>query len=85
MSGQVVGLIVVLSVLAALGVLMAGAAAAMPAPPPAPDGRPRWDAAADVRRESLRDRINVPFQALADRSSDCRCHALTGGFRQFLS
>ena len=77
MSAQVLGLIVVLSVLAAVGVLMAGAAAALPAPPPAPDGRPRWDAGASERGESLRDRINVPFQALADRGS--RRRRLNGG------
>ena len=77
MSPAVVGLIVVLSVLAALGVLMASTAAALPAPPPAPDGRPRWDGLASQQGDSLRDRLNMPFQALADRGS--RRRRLNGG------
>jgi tight adherence protein B len=75
-SAQVVILIVVLAALAGLGVLMAATAAALPAPPPVPDGRLRWDTAS-MRGETLRDRINGPFQALADRGN--RKQRLNGG------
>ena len=77
MTPEVIVLIVVLSALAALGVLMASTAAALPAPPIAANGRPRWDGLGSTQPESLRDRINMPFQALADRGS--RRRRLNGG------
>jgi tight adherence protein B len=61
-----------------VGVLMAGIAVAMPGAAKAgrADG-PRWETALPAPTESLRDRINRPFQALADRTS--RQHRLSGG------
>jgi len=68
--------IVVLSLIAAAGVLLAGIAVAIPAAPSAPRDKPRWEAPSP-RGNSLRDRINLPFQALAERSN--RQHRLNGG------
>jgi tight adherence protein B len=69
-------IVVVLAVVAALGVLMAGTAVALPAPA-VRDDRPRWDAGLPVPNASFRDRINGPFQALAERSG--RNRRLNGG------
>src|SRR5579864_1891571 len=66
----------ILSVLAGLGVLAAATAAALPAPAPAGDRLP-WDAGVPAPALSLRDRINVPFQAFAERSG--RNRRLNGG------
>src|SRR5207247_9197936 len=68
--------IVVLSLIAAAGVLLAGIAVAIPAAQSAPRDKPRWEAPSP-RGNSLRDRINLPFQALAERSN--RQHRLNGG------
>lgn len=68
--------IAVLALIAGLGVLMAATAAALPSRP-AINNRPRWDAGAALAPSSLRDRINVPFQALADRGA--RRRRLNGG------
>jgi tight adherence protein B len=66
-------MIFVVSAVLALGVLMAVIALALPAPPaPSLDGRPRWET-----QTTLRERIERPFQALADRSS--RRGRLNGG------
>lgn len=69
-------LIAVLALIAGLGVLMAATAAALPSPPGI-NNRPRWDGGAALAPSSLRDRINVPFQALADRGA--RRRRLNGG------
>ncbi|HKC20794.1 MAG TPA: hypothetical protein VKE27_14320, partial [Candidatus Dormibacteraeota bacterium] len=74
MSAMVV--VMILSVLAALGVLAAATAAALPAMPQVSTG-PRWDGGVPAPASSLRDRINVPFQALAERSG--RNRRLNGG------
>jgi tight adherence protein B len=66
----------ILSLLAALGVLAAATAVAMPAPPSF-DDRPRWEVGGASQDTSLRDRINLPFQAWADRSA--RNRRLNGG------
>src|SRR5205807_2005800 len=68
--------IVVLSLIAAAGVLLAVIAVAIPAAQSAPRDKPRWEAPSP-RGNSLRDRINLPFQALAERSN--RQHRLNGG------
>jgi tight adherence protein B len=73
----VTGLVFVLSALAALGVLAAATALALPAAPSRRDDRPRWDGGMPPPSASLRDRINQPFQAWADRSS--RNRRLNGG------
>ena len=73
------GTTVILAMMAALGVLLAGVAVALPAAnrgssqPGRPDGATtlNWDSA------SLRDRINSPFEALANRAS--RRRRLSGG------
>jgi tight adherence protein B len=69
-------IVAILSVLAGIGVLAAAAAAALPAPVTAGD-RPPWDGGAPAPPASLRDRINVPFQAFAERSG--RNRRLNGG------
>ena len=69
--------IVFASVAVALGVLLAATALAMPAPQPVDTGRPRWDSGASLSNTSLRDRINIPFQALAERGN--RRRRLNGG------
>lgn len=69
--------IVFASVAVALGVLLAATALAMPAPQPVDTGRPRWDSGASLSNPSLRDRINIPFQALAERGN--RRRRLNGG------
>lgn len=70
------GGIFLVSAVAALGVLLAGIAMAIPAAQSARDERPRWEGVA-IGPTSLRDRINRPFQALAERSN--RQHRLNGG------
>jgi tight adherence protein B len=69
----VTGSIVMWSILAAFGVLLAGFAIALPAA-----ARPEADEVGVLwQPTSLRERINRPFQALADRSS--RQRRLNGG------
>ncbi len=69
--------IFLVSLLAGFGVLLAGFALAMPSARSAKDGAPRWESAIPPQEASLRDRINRPFQAIADRSN--RQHRLNGG------
>jgi tight adherence protein B len=66
----------VLALIAAAGVLLAAIAVAIPAAQSARQDRPTWEVPSP-RPASLRDRINVPFQALAERSN--RQHRLNGG------
>lgn len=70
------GFIAVIALIAGIGVLIAATAAALPSPP-AIDNRPRWDGGTGLGSSSLRDRLNVPFQALADRGA--RRRRLNGG------
>ncbi len=67
------GAVILTSLLAAFGVLIAGLAVALPARA-AREAGPAWQTSP---RASLRDRINVPFQALAERSG--RQRRLNGG------
>jgi len=67
--------ILALSLVAGLGVLLAGIAAAMPAARADEDVQ-RWGAPA-APKPSLRDRINQPFHALAERTG--RHNRLNGG------
>ena len=67
--------ILLISLFAAAGVLIAGIAVALPKASVVADGRPRWELAASP--QTLRARINQPFQALVDRSN--RQHRLNGG------
>ena len=70
--------ILVVSAIAALGVLTAGIAIAIPGASRAgQENVPRWESPLAPQSVSLRDRINQPFQALADRSN--RQHRLNGG------
>ncbi len=69
--------IFLISLIAGVGVLLAGFALAMPSARSAKDGAPRWESAISPQEASLRDRINRPFQAIADRSN--RQHRLNGG------
>jgi tight adherence protein B len=69
------GLVFILSAIAALGVLAAATALALPAGPGRADGRPPWETG--LPATTLRDRINQPFQTLADRSA--RNRRLNGG------
>jgi tight adherence protein B len=71
------GGIILVSAIAAIGILVAGIAIAMPPRQAEGDGLPRWESALPTPGLSLRDRINQPFQALADRSN--RQHRLNGG------
>lgn len=71
------GFVLVMAALTALGVLAAGTAIALPAPASRQDGGPRWEAVVPAAQTSLRDKINVPFQAWADRSA--RNRRLNGG------
>ncbi|HEX2647006.1 MAG TPA: type II secretion system F family protein [Candidatus Dormibacteraeota bacterium] len=60
---------VVLAVIGGAGVLLAAIAAAIPAPQTkAAATSPPWAAVAAIPQPNLRDRINKPFQALADRT-----------------
>ena len=68
--------IIVISLVAAIGVLCAGVALAMPAPSRAPEGGDRWELPPPAQ-ESLRSRISMPFQALVERSN--RHRRLNGG------
>jgi tight adherence protein B len=61
--------IFLLSAIAALGVLLAGIAVAIPAGQSHRDDRAHWQGAAATPAASLRDRINQPFQALVERSN----------------
>ena len=67
---------VILSLIAAAGVLLAVIAVAIPAAQSGLQDRPRWEAPSPPGA-SLRDRINLPFQALAERSN--RKRRLNGG------
>ena len=67
--------ILIVSAIAAVGVLLAGIAVALPAAERQTADRKPWSAAA--QSASLRDRINQPFQALADRSN--RQRRVNGG------
>src|SRR5438128_12143617 len=70
--------ILVVSAIAALGVLTAGIAIAIPGASRAgQENVPRWESPLAPQSVSLRDRINRPFQAIADRSN--RQHRLNGG------
>jgi tight adherence protein B len=73
------GLALVLAVIAAVGVLAAFAAMAMPRPAMSAAALDPWDLGAAGRLQPLtiRDRINQPFQALAERSN--RQRRLNGG------
>jgi len=66
----------ILSLIAAAGVLLAVIAVAIPATQSGLQDRPRWEAPSPPGA-SLRDRINLPFQALAERSN--RKRRLNGG------
>lgn len=67
--------ILIISLIAAAGVLLAGVAVAIPASTVAGEAT-RWDAL-PAPQASLRDRINQPIQALVDRTN--RQHRLNGG------
>ncbi len=69
------GVVILVAIVAAAGVLLAGIAIALPSASAAPDGKPRWETISASR--SLRTRISQPFGALADRSN--RQHRLNGG------
>jgi tight adherence protein B len=69
-------LVLLISLVAGAGVLLAGMAVALPAPAPKPGPGNVWELAA-APKSSLRSRIEEPFQALAERSS--RRHRLNGG------
>src|SRR3989442_6476968 len=66
----------ILSLIAAAGVLLAVIAVAIPVAQSGLQDRPRWEAPSPPGA-SLRDRINLPFQALAERSN--RKRRLNGG------
>src|SRR2546427_2317376 len=66
----------ILSLIAAAGVLLAVIAVAIPVAQSGLQDKPRWEAPS-LQGTSLRDRINLPFQALADRSN--RQQRLNGG------
>lgn len=68
--------VLIVALIAGAGVLIAGIAIAMPAPRQATTAGPGWDPAA-AGQMSLRDRLNQPFQALAERSN--RQRRLSGG------
>jgi tight adherence protein B len=70
-----VSAILIISLIAAAGVLIAGVAVAIPTSTVPGEGT-RWDAM-PAAQASLRDRINQPFQALVDRTN--RQHRLNGG------
>jgi tight adherence protein B len=61
--------IFLLSAIAALGVLLAGIAVAIPAGQSHRDDRAHWEGLAPTPATTLRDRINQPFQALVERSN----------------
>lgn len=71
--------IVLISAIAAVGVLLACIAVALPAAKPNAAEAGAWNggAAGQLQPATLRDRINQPFQALADRSN--RQRRLNGG------
>jgi tight adherence protein B len=71
------GMVIVISAIAAVGVLLAATAIALPGAQASPDDRSLWGNRGLVPAASIRDRINLPFQALADRSS--RKRRLNGG------
>jgi tight adherence protein B len=71
-----VGGILWLSAIAAIGVLLACVAVGLPARVSQAE-TPSWDAVAPRGPATLRDRINQPFQAMADRSN--RQRRLNGG------
>jgi tight adherence protein B len=71
-----VGGILWLSAIAAIGVLLACVAVGLPARASQVE-TPSWDAATTRGPATLRDRINQPFQAMADRSN--RQRRINGG------
>jgi tight adherence protein B len=71
------GAVAVMSAIAAVGVLLAGIAIALPRAREARDEVTRWEAALPSPGLSWRDRINQPFQAIAERTT--RQHRLHGG------
>ena len=71
------GAVLVVSAIAAVGVLLAGIALAMPRAQDSKDELSSWEIALPPPRASLRDRINQPFQALAERTM--RQHRLQSG------
>jgi len=71
------GAVLVMSAIAAIGVLVAGIAIAMPRAQNSTGQVTRWEAPAPPPGVSWRDRINQPFQAIAERTM--RQHRLHGG------
>lgn len=71
------GGILVISAIAAIGVLLAGIAIAIPSGQARRDDASRWELALSTQAVSMRDRINQPFRALTERTS--RRHRLDGG------
>lgn len=69
--------ILIISLIAAAGVLIAGIAVSMPAAQARSADGGGWSESPTGQVASLRDRINQPFQALVDRSN--RQHRLNGG------
>jgi tight adherence protein B len=69
--------VLIISLVAALGVLVAGIAVAIPAGQRNAGDAARWGGTVSLPALSLRDRINQPFQALADKTN--RDHRLNGG------
>ena len=76
-SGEMSG-VLLLSVIAAAGVLLAGVAVALPPATPRAETY-GWNTPAGIRSQpaSLRDRLNQPFEAFAERSG--RQRRLNGG------
>jgi tight adherence protein B len=71
------GGVFVMSVIAAVGVLLAGIAVAIPRAQDSREEVSRWEVALPPPGLSWRDRVNQPFQALAERTM--RQHRLHGG------
>jgi tight adherence protein B len=71
------GAVFVMSAIAAVGVLLAGIAIAIPRTQESRNELTRWEAAAPPPGHGWRDRINQPFQAIAERTM--RQHRLNGG------
>src|SRR2546422_10992473 len=69
--------ILLVSLIAGLGVLLASVALAMPGAQKARASAPRWESGGSAQEVSLRDRIDRQFQPIADRSN--RQHRLNGG------
>ena len=71
------GGIVLVSAIGAIGILLAGIAIAIPAASARREEGPQWETVMPPPGLSLRDRINQPFHALAERTM--RQHRLHGG------